>query len=89
MNVILRKIAVFLSGILALLGVSGPSIQAPPQKQAAEVRQTTPLYLKLGVDIFPKVDSQLLNINLVQHWSHGSHVSHHSHHSHHSHFSSR
>jgi hypothetical protein len=80
------KLILLVSGTLALVGINTSSAQATTQynKQIAEVRQTTPLYLKLGIDIFSNRDKPNHNIQLVQHWSHGSHGSHGSHQSHYS-----
>lgn len=84
------KLILFASGILALAGINTPSAQATVQynKQIAEVRQTTPLYLKLGTGILSNFDKQKTNIKLAQHYSHSSHESHYSHESHSSHYSS-
>lgn len=85
------KLIILVSGTLALVGINASSAQATIQynKQIAEVRETTPLYLKLGVDIYSNRDKQNNNMQLVQHGSHWSHSSHGSHGSHQSHYSSR
>ena len=85
------KIIPLLSGILALAGINSSSAQATIQynKQIAEVRQTTPLYLKLGAGMLSNFDKQNYDTKLVQHYSHVSHGSHQSHQSHQSHYSSR
>lgn len=77
------KLILLVSGILALVGINTPPVQANTQynKQVAEVRQTTPLYLKLGGNILPNYGKQNHNIKLVQHYSHMSHRSHYSHYS--------
>lgn len=86
MKKILVKMAFFISGILALVGISTPSAQATAlyHKQIAEVRQTTPLYLRLAADIAQQINKNKPNIQIAQHWSHSSHVSHGSHQSHYS-----
>jgi hypothetical protein len=80
------KIILSLSGILALVGINASSGQANIQfnKQIAEVRQTTPLYLNLGGGIQSNHSGQKSAIKLAQHDSHYSHSSHESHSSHYS-----
>jgi hypothetical protein len=87
MKKILAKTAFLISGILALVGISTPSVQATPlyHKQIAEVRQTTPLYLRLAADIAQQINKPNQNKQITQqHWSHASHGSHASHQSHYS-----
>lgn len=85
------KLILLVAGTLSLVGINTFSAQANTQynKQIAEVRQTTPLYLRLGADIFSNQNKQNPNIQLAQHGSHWSHSSHGSHGSHQSHYSSR
>jgi predicted choloylglycine hydrolase len=85
------KMAFLISGILALVGVNTPSAQATAlyHKQIAEVKQTTPLYLRLAPDIAQQINKHNPHLQMTQHWSHSSHVSHGSHQSHQSHYSSR
>ncbi len=80
------KIIPLLSGILALAGINNSSAQATIQynKQISEVRQTTPLYLKLGADMLSNFNKQNSDTKLAQHYSHSSHESHQSHQSHYS-----
>lgn len=80
------KIIPLLSGILALAGINTSSAIATVQynKQIAEVRQTTPLYLKLGTGILSNFDKQKTNMKIAEHYSHSSHQSHGSHRSHYS-----
>lgn len=86
MNRIWGKLILSISGIIALVGINTSSVQATAQydRQIAEVRQTTPLYLKLGVGILSNFDRQKPNIKLAEHYSHESHYSHSSHQSHYS-----
>lgn len=80
------KMAFLISGILALAGINTSSAQATAlyNKQIAEVKQTTPLYLRLAIDIAHQINKNRPNIQMTQHWSHSSHVSHGSHQSHYS-----
>lgn len=77
------KLMLLASGLLALIGINTPSVQANTHhnKQIAEVRNTTPVYLKLGIDISPQVNKNKHNIKVTQHFSHQSHRSHYSHYS--------
>lgn len=90
MKGIWAKLISLTSGIVALVGINTPSVQSTIQhnKQIAEVRETTPLYLKLGVGIQSNYHNKN-NTQLAQHYSHSSHESHYSHASHRSHYSSR
>jgi len=82
------KVAYIVLGILSFFGVwpaSATPIPQPQAKELNEVKTTTPLYLKLGVDILPKT-SQEKDLTLA-HWSHGSHGSHYAHYAHSAHYS--
>jgi hypothetical protein len=91
MKKILVKMAFLISAILALVGINTPSVQATAlyHKQIVEVKQTTPLYLRLSVGMAQQINKNTPHIQMTQHWSHSSHVSHGSHQSHQSHYSSR
>ena len=86
------KVAYVALGILSFLGVwpaSATPIPQPPSKEVNEVKATTPLYLKLGVDMLAKM-SQDKNITIVRHhnhYSHGNHRSHWAHYAHRAHYS--
>jgi len=86
MKRIWTKLILPVSGILALVGINASSGHGNIQfnKQIAEVRQTTPVYLKLGGGILTNNSGQKTNIQIAQHQSHFSHVSHQSHRSHYS-----
>lgn len=75
---ILTKIILVLFAILAVMGKETSLNHAPTQyiHKIAEVRKTTPLYLKLGADIISQLDNQKQNLGLSQHWCHYSHASH-------------
>lgn len=77
------KTILLFSGLLALAGITTAPAQANIyyEKQIAEVRQTTPVYLKLSVN---SVNAQNSNMQIAGHWSHSSHESHASHASHYS-----
>ena len=71
------KLMVLVSGVLSLIGINMSSVQANtyrPNKQIAEVRKTTPVYLKLGI-----INKDKKTIKMTQ--NHYSHMSHHSHYS--------
>lgn len=92
MKTMLGKIGLLLSGILTLVGINTTLTQATINynKHTAEVRQTTPLYLKLGIYSPWLTNKDKKDLNLVwhmSHFSHGSHGSHYSHDNHGSHFS--
>jgi len=86
------KAAYIALGILSFLGVwpaSATPIPQPQAKQLNEVKPTTPLYLKLGVDTLGKM-SQEKDLTIVRHWnhySHGNHASHYAHYAHRAHYS--
>jgi hypothetical protein len=86
------KVAYIALGILSFLGVwpaSATPIPQPQAKQLNEVKTTTPLYLKLGVDTLGKM-SQEKDLTIVRHWnhySHGNHASHWAHYAHRAHYS--
>ena len=86
MKPIWGKFIILASGILALVGINTPSVQAAVQynKQISEIKQNTPLYLKLGGDFISNYGNQKTNVQIADHYSHSSHVSHSSHHSHYS-----
>jgi hypothetical protein len=82
------KVAYIVLGILSFFGIWPASATPIPQPQANhlnEVKTTTPLYLKLGVDMLPKM-GQEKNLTLA-HWAHRSHGSHYAHYAHRAHYS--
>lgn len=81
------KLAYVALGFLSFLGIWPASATTPPQpcvKQLDEVKNTTPLYLQLGVDMLPNL-SKDKDITLAQHWQHWSHRDHRSHWAHYAH----
>jgi len=86
------KVAYIALGILSFFGIwpaSATPIPQPQTKQLNEVKTTTPLYLKLGVDTLAKM-SQEKNLTLSRHhnhYSHGNHASHWAHYAHRAHYS--
>jgi hypothetical protein len=86
------KVAYIALGILSFLGVwpaAATPIPQPQAKQLNEVKTTTPLYLKLGVDTLPNM-SQEKDLTLARHhnhWSHRNHSSHYAHYAHSAHYS--
>lgn len=86
MKPIWGKFILLASGILALVGINTPSVQATVQynKQISEIKQNTPLYLKLGGNFISNYGKQKPNVQIAEHYSHSSHASHSSHYSHYS-----
>jgi hypothetical protein len=81
------KLAFVAVGILSFLGIEPTSATTIPQqipKQVNEVKNTTPLYLQLGIDMLPNLSKEK-DITLAQHWQHWSHRDHRSHWAHYAH----
>ena len=82
------KVAYIVLGMLSFFGIwpaSATPIPQPQANQINEVKPTTPLYLKLGVDMLPKMSPEK-NLTLA-HWAHRSHGSHYAHYAHRAHYS--
>jgi len=89
MRNIWSKLVYFAVGFLSLLGLH-PSQAAPIPPHPpwlAEVRQTTPLYLQLGLERLASRETDLKLAGHWSHWSHNSHGSHWAHYSHRAHYS--
>jgi hypothetical protein len=81
------KVAYVILGLLSFLGIwpaSASTIPQQPIKPVDEVKTTTPLYLQLGADMFPKMNQEK-DLKLAQHWQHWSHRNHRSHWAHYAH----
>lgn len=81
------KVAYIVLGILSFFSIwpaSATPIPQPQAKELNEVKTTTPLYLKLGLDTLPKM-SQEKDLTLARHWNHYSHRNHASHYAHYAH----
>jgi hypothetical protein len=76
---ILAKIISVLFAILAVMGKETSLNLAPTQyiHKITEVRNPTPLYLKLGTYVTSQRGNQKQNIGLSQQWFHYSHAPHH------------
>ncbi len=90
MKKFLKKVSLFIGGVVAILGISTTGVDANISKQKTEsihqVTENSPLYLE-HASVF---NSQLGNNVYAwhySHYSHSSHYSHYSHYSHHSHYS--
>ncbi len=90
MKRIWTKVILLVAGVLAFVGIQ-PSWAAltPPSPHIGEVKENTPLYLKLGIDqkIQGESDLQLARWRHYQHYSHHAHRSHWAHYSHGAHYS--
>lgn len=90
MKRIWTKLVFLVAGVLAFLGIQ-PSWAAltPPSQQIGEVKETTPLYLKLGTDrvSLSDTDIKLTQWRHYQHWAHYAHRSHWAHYAHYVHAS--
>jgi hypothetical protein len=81
------KVAYLALGILSFFGIwpaSATPIPHPQANHVNEVKPTTPLYLKLGIDTLPKI-SQEKDLTLSRHWNHWSHRNHSAHWAHYAH----
>lgn len=92
MKRIWTKLLLVVTGVLAFLGIqpSWATLTPPPQPQhLGEVKENTPLYLKLGMDqvVQGENDIQLTRWRHYQHYSHHAHRSHWAHYSHGAHYS--
>ncbi len=90
MKRIWTKLILLVAGVLAFLGIQ-PSWAAltPPAPHIGDVKENTPLYLKLGIDqkIQGESDLRLARWRHYQHYSHHAHNSHWAHYSHGAHYS--
>lgn len=85
-----KRLVFLVAGVLSFLGIQ-PSWAAltPPTPQVGEIKENTPLYLKLGVDRVPMNEKgdTLAYWRHYQHWSHYAHRSHWAHYAHWAHYS--
>jgi len=85
MKRIWTKVIFLVAGVLSFLGFQ-PSwaTLTPPTQQIGEVKENTPLYLKLGMDrvVQGETDTHLAYWRHYQHYSHYAHRSHWAHYSH-------
>ncbi len=88
MKRIWAKVLFLVVGVLSFLGFD-PSwaVQTPPSQPFGEVKENTPLYLKLGFDrvVQGETDTHLAYWRHYQHYSHRAHKSHWAHYSHYAH----
>ena len=83
------KLVFLVTGILSLVGIQ-PSWAAPTPSpvppQVGQVKETTPLYLKLHADRVSEADTNLVYWQHYQHYSHWAHRSHWAHYSHYNYY---
>jgi hypothetical protein len=86
MGRLLGKFILLISGILAFTATNASAVRNinPPIRQIEEVTKTTPLYLRLGIEVFSESQNRTGEFRVTEHYSHSSHVSHASHQSHYS-----
>jgi len=89
MKSIWTRLVFLVAGVLSFLGIqpSGAAL-TPPAQQVGEVKENTPLYLKLGMD---RVAANETGTTLAywRHYQHYAHYAHRAHWAHYAHYAHR